>query len=680
MKLEKTMFPLAVLAAVSAVSNLYAVTEWPLDRLVISAYYLHPVARTPEHVRGMRECGIDLLVHGMNGDTNTFAMLHENGITTIINGAVPSLGEQWLIPLARQRLFDVYTRGAASFVDHPAVTGIDIGDEPGAEDFPYLGKVAEIVSDAFPGKFPYLNILPNYASTMELGKADVMNQLGTATYEDHVREYLKWMPLNYICYDFYVPTVMPKARDDMVRKCYNNIEVVSDAALRTGRSMANVLLVGARPINKAFPELAWTRENELRFQAYSSMAFGTSMIGWACYGTAWWTNTVIDAAGNRTQQYEKLKRVNGEIHRIAPRYDRLRRTNTRFVGFSSVTNDWLQKCVRSDLPALDSGFFSGLACERPSPLIVGEFVGRTANDPLRAIFVFAADDPFDLHPADHIVRFKCACKVRAFGKDGPIAAEPGADGTVRLPLRSNGFLLVETEATGATYAGSDVRIASAADVNGAAAICCGKPVTDVVYARTSADVAPRLSGMRRLAAACAEMGSVAAACRSTGSRFHYSAGTNARNNALVAMAFGAEPACEGLGEIGVEFAKFRNTATTFVRPPAEDRARLAKVGIAGGDSFYDGYFLALRTEGGKSRPLIVGDMVANDPKMHSRALYVLLPEEAVADRSEKLTLRFYVSGRVTAVYGSRRQTMKGNCIRRVPIRPGEPLMLVLDNQ
>ena len=671
---------LAVLAAVSAMSNLFAVTEWPLDRLTVSAYYLHPAARTPEHVRGMRECGIDLLVHGMNGDTNTFAMLHENGITTIINGAVPSLGEQWLIPLARQRRFDEYTKGSAAFIDHPAVTGIDIGDEPGAEDFPYLGKVAEIVSDAFPGKFPYLNILPNYASTMELGKADAMNQLGTATYEDHVREYLKWMPLNYICYDFYVPTVTPNARDKMVRKCYNNIEVVSDAALRTGRNMANVLLVGARAFKKAFPELAWTRENELRFQAYSSMAFGTSMIGWACYGTAWWTNTVIDASGRVTQQYEKLKRVNTEIHRIAPRYDRLRRTNTRFVGFSSVTNDWLQKCVHRDLPALDSGFFSDLACERPSPLIVGEFVGRAANDPLRAIFVFAADDPFDLHPADHIVRFKCACKVRAFGKDGPIAVEPGADGFVRLPLRSNGFLLVETEATGATYAGSVVRIDSAADVDGAESLCCSKPVTDVVYAHAPADAAPGQSRIRRLAAVCAEMGTVAAACRRTGCKFRYDAGKDDRGLSLVAMAFGAEPACEGLGEIGVEFAKFRNTATTFVRPPAADRPSLAKAGIVGGDSFYDGYFLALRTAGDRSKPLLVGDMVACDPKAHSRALYVLLPEEAVEDKNERHTLRFYVSGRCTAVYGSRRQPMRGNCIRSVPIRPGEPLMLVLDNQ
>ena len=76
------------------------------------------------------------------------------------------------------------------------------------------------------------------------------------------------------------------------------------------------------------------------------------------------------------------------------------------------------------------------------------------------------------------------------------------------------------------------------------------------------------------------------------------------------------------------------------------------------------------------------DFVVEPPQAHSTNVVraVDFGFSAASDRNEKLTLRFYVSGRVTAVYGSRRQTMKGNCIRRVPIRPGEPLMLVLDNQ
>ncbi|MBQ7915173.1 MAG: hypothetical protein IJ315_00110, partial [Firmicutes bacterium] len=57
----------------------------------------------------------------------------------------------------------------------------------------------------------------------------------------------------------------------------------------------------------------WISENNLRFQAYTAMAFGAENIIWACYTAGWWHNQVLDEKGEKTQQYEKLKKVNGEI-------------------------------------------------------------------------------------------------------------------------------------------------------------------------------------------------------------------------------------------------------------------------------------------------------------------------------------------------------------------------------
>ena len=64
---------------------------------------------------------------------------------------------------------------------HPAVYGYYLRDEPGAEAFPGLATVASIVKELAPGKWPYINLFPNYASAA---------QLGTATYEEHLEKFV----------------------------------------------------------------------------------------------------------------------------------------------------------------------------------------------------------------------------------------------------------------------------------------------------------------------------------------------------------------------------------------------------------------------------------------------------------------------------------------------------------
>ena len=67
-------------------------------------------------------------------------------------------------------------------MDHPAIWGIDTGDEPSALDFPYYGEVLKFVNKAFPKQFPYLNLYPNYAFVAKNSAQQTVNQLGAATY------------------------------------------------------------------------------------------------------------------------------------------------------------------------------------------------------------------------------------------------------------------------------------------------------------------------------------------------------------------------------------------------------------------------------------------------------------------------------------------------------------------
>ena len=79
-----------------------------------------------------------------------------------------------------------------------------MGDEPSALDFPYYGKVTALTERLFPHQFAYLNLYPNYASVAENSASQTVNQLGTATYEEHIRRYCENVGLDYLCYDFYM--------------------------------------------------------------------------------------------------------------------------------------------------------------------------------------------------------------------------------------------------------------------------------------------------------------------------------------------------------------------------------------------------------------------------------------------------------------------------------------------
>ena len=92
-------------------------------------------------------------------------------------------------------------------------------------DFPYYGKVFEAVNSGFENQFAYINLYPNYALAAKNSNRETVNQLGTATYAEHIDAYCRNFPSDYICYDFYLYAAN-------VAKAYENLRVVSDACLK----------------------------------------------------------------------------------------------------------------------------------------------------------------------------------------------------------------------------------------------------------------------------------------------------------------------------------------------------------------------------------------------------------------------------------------------------------------
>ncbi len=409
-------------------------TRMDRSRLNIGTYILRPYARSEKHIKELKEAGIDFVV-SMNNDRRTLDLFSKYGIGAIVNDALPwwwggdgSKAGQ----LEATNPMHKYEDAVKSFLDHPAIWSIDIGDEPSALDFPYYGKVYDRINELFPKQFPYINLYPNYASVAQNNTEQTLCQLGTATYEEYIEEFCRNFSSDYLCYDFYLYS-------GGVGPHYENLRAVTEACHRTNRSMWIVLQVNSQDARR------WISLNNLRFQAYTAMAFGAENIIWACYTAGWWYNQVLDNEGNKTEQYGKLKTVNREIRAMADEYMRFKNLTTHFVGFYGRPE--MQSLKREPIDSVSTDAFLELHAEDGSPLVVGEMTSRTA-DGASALMICPADDPQDENPKQSRIVFRISDKVtvRALGGSGELELAKEQDGRLAVSVISNEGILLIAEA------------------------------------------------------------------------------------------------------------------------------------------------------------------------------------------------------------------------------------------
>ncbi|MBR4755774.1 MAG: hypothetical protein IK076_02425 [Bacteroidales bacterium] len=401
------------------------------SRLNIGVYHLRPYARTEAHIKDLADCGVDFVIC-MENDRPALDLFSKYGVGAIVSGIVPGWwggdGDN-AGKLREANPLSKYEEAAKKFQDHPAIWGIDIGDEPSALDFPYYGEVMKKVEELFPNQFAFLNLYPNYASVSQNTDAQTKSQLGTATYEEHIAQYCKYVPADYLSYDFYYKNVG-------VAKDYMNLRTVADACISTGRGMWVTVQVNS------YDPKVWITGNELRFQAFSALAFGAENITWACYTAGWWDNQVVDKDGNKTQQYEKLKKVNAELHRIGKQFMKYSCKGTTFVGTDRIKG--LVGTGEKNVTEYSDEAFEGLRTTDNCQLIVGRMDAKDGGKD-KALFICVADDPFDKAPAKHTLRFKApGGEASVLGGDGYLPMKRDAQGWYECTVSSCEGILIES--------------------------------------------------------------------------------------------------------------------------------------------------------------------------------------------------------------------------------------------
>lgn len=399
------------------------------SKLNIGTYYLAPYASTEKHVKELAECGIDMVVN-MRYDTNVLDLFYKYKMGAIVTGVLPG----WFGgdgsnagTMAGKNPLKAYETASEGFRDHLAIWGIDTGDEPSAKDFEHYGHVFECVKSKFPNQFPYLNIYPSYGLNGKNTSQEVLKQLGTERYSDYIDMFCKFVNIDYICFDYYLYSADLKG-------AYESLLAVSEACRRTGRSLWMVLQVNSHQPNK------WITEQQLRYQSNMALAFGAKTLIWACYTAGWWHNHVLDKKGEKTQQYDKLKKVNSELHILDKEYRKYRHTATYFVG--DFCEDGLSADRISSIEVLNTNTFFGVKADGGQRLLVGHMQKKTDTKE-EALWICAADDPYDEHMEEYQICFKVRIEnVKIWGREGEIPFEQKEDGSCKFTIRScEGVLL-----------------------------------------------------------------------------------------------------------------------------------------------------------------------------------------------------------------------------------------------
>jgi hypothetical protein len=206
----------------------------------------------------------------------------------------------------RKKALDEMVR---DYKDHPALLAYYVTDDPAAGAFDGLAEVVAYLKERDPKHPAYINLLPTWARQIpHPGGNKKLSYLGTETYEEYVRTFVKKVKPAWLCYDNY-GMLKGGDRGDF----HENLATVRKVALESDLPFWNIVLLTQHG------DFRVLTEPELRFEAMQTLAFGARGVVWFTYwspqgidtGTTW-THAMIDEHGKRDPHYDMVRAINAD--------------------------------------------------------------------------------------------------------------------------------------------------------------------------------------------------------------------------------------------------------------------------------------------------------------------------------------------------------------------------------
>jgi hypothetical protein len=240
-----------------------------------------------------------------------YAEIAEANFTMIIGGFGAAAPDQVKRQLALCEQFDLKAIVASDGIpagelpESSACWGYKVKDEPGAAEFPALRARTDEIRQHRPGRLAYINLFPDYANKQ---------QLGTRTYDEHVRRFVEEVRPDVLSMDHY-PAFRPDA-DGRDGYC-GNLEVMRKYSLAADIPFWNFFNI--MPFGPHYDPA----ESQVRWQIYASMAYGAKGVLYFCYYTPisheFPKGGAIIARDDRpTRHYDQARRINAELKQLGP--------------------------------------------------------------------------------------------------------------------------------------------------------------------------------------------------------------------------------------------------------------------------------------------------------------------------------------------------------------------------
>jgi hypothetical protein len=186
----------------------------------------------------------------------------------------------------------------------PALAGYMVKDEPNSGEFKGLAATVAALKKEDGKHLAFINLFPTYASPQ---------QLGSPSYEEHVKSYLDAVRPQLLCYDHY-PFLTQGLRPDV----FQNLDIARRQAQKAGVPFWT--FVQSEGIEGAYRSPS---PSEMRWQVFQSLAFGAKGILYFTY----WTpepggekhfDGILGRDGKARGRYAAVQEINAEVKGLAP--------------------------------------------------------------------------------------------------------------------------------------------------------------------------------------------------------------------------------------------------------------------------------------------------------------------------------------------------------------------------
>ena len=262
---------------------------------------------------GMAEAGFTVSQSGAGSDLKTVKkaldVAADAGVRLLLVHPSYHVGDEY--ELTDERRAEI-TELVSAVQDHPGLYGYHLRDEPRFHVLPRLAKVSDFIRSMDPYHLIYINHFPP------------IRGFGAPTIEWFWREYIRLCRPTMLSYDHYpvqVGTAEEVERDAHLPNVFPSGKLVVKPdfyeALDLLRALSNSHAIPFWAFTCAVRHGAYPtpEEGHMRFQLFNDLAYGARGLQYFTYAH---DQAMVRPDGSTTETWEMARRINREIHVLAP--------------------------------------------------------------------------------------------------------------------------------------------------------------------------------------------------------------------------------------------------------------------------------------------------------------------------------------------------------------------------